>query len=92
MFLLDVIDEVDLDVVPLDVCGFVLGSPYRDMYDAIFIKRVNQYQLIKHGKSFIINTHKGKSKISLVSSNQSKKLIGSSKKYVLLFLRENKSV
>jgi hypothetical protein len=25
------IDEVDLDVVPLDVCGIVLGSPY--LYD-----------------------------------------------------------
>jgi hypothetical protein len=25
------IDEVDLDVVPLDICGIVLGSPY--LYD-----------------------------------------------------------
>jgi hypothetical protein len=32
--------------------------------------------------------HKGKSKISLVSANQAKKLISSSKKYVLLFSRE----
>jgi hypothetical protein len=32
--------------------------------------------------------HKGKSNISLVSANQSKKLISSSKKYVLFFLRE----
>lgn len=51
--------------------------------------RANQYQLIKDGKSFTINAHKGKSKISLVSANQAKKLINSSKKYVLLFLREN---
>ena len=36
--------------------------------------------------------HKGKSKISLVSANQAKKLNSSSKKYVLLFLRENQSV
>lgn len=40
---------------------------------------------------FIINAHKGKSKISLVSANQAKKLISSSKKYVLLFLRENQN-
>jgi hypothetical protein len=33
--------------------------------------------------------HKGKSKISLVSAKQAKKLISSSKKYVFLFLREN---
>nr|QHR91259.1 hypothetical protein Q903MT_gene5291 [Picea sitchensis] len=61
------------------------------MRDAIFMRRANQYRLIKDGKSFIINAHKGKSKISLVSANQAKKLISSSKKYVLLFLRENQS-
>ena len=27
----DFIDEVDLDVVPLDVCGVVFGSPYMYM-------------------------------------------------------------
>jgi uncharacterized protein (UPF0128 family) len=54
-------------------------------------QRANQYHLIKDGKSYIINAHKGKSKISLVSANQAKKLISSSKKYVLLFLRENQS-
>jgi len=29
------IDEVDLDVVPLDICGIVLGSPY--LYDRKYI-------------------------------------------------------
>jgi hypothetical protein len=37
-------------------------------------------------------THiKGKSNISVVSSNQTNKLISSSNKYVLIFLRENQS-
>jgi hypothetical protein len=67
------IDEVVLDVVPLDVCGVVFGSPYMYMRDAIFMWRDNQYLLIKDGKYYIINTHKGKSKISLVSANQVKK-------------------
>jgi hypothetical protein len=35
--------------------------------------------------------YKEKSKLSLVSSNQDKELISSSKKHVLLFLRENQS-
>jgi hypothetical protein len=87
----DFIDEVELDIVPLDVCGVVFGIPYMYMRDAIFMQRANQYRLIKDGKSYIINTHKGKSKISLVSANQAKKLISSSKKYVLLFLRENQT-
>jgi hypothetical protein len=45
--------------------------------------------LIKDGDSFIINADKGKLKISLVSANQAKKLITSSKKYVLLLLPDN---
>jgi hypothetical protein len=37
------IDEVEVDVVPLDVCGVVFGSPYMYMRDAIFMRRENQY-------------------------------------------------
>jgi len=33
--------EVDLDVVPLDVCGVVFGSPYMYMRDEIFMRRAN---------------------------------------------------
>jgi hypothetical protein len=35
------IDEVEVDVVPLDVCGVVFGSPYMYMRDAIFMRREN---------------------------------------------------
>jgi hypothetical protein len=44
------IDEVELDVVPLDICGIVLGSPY--MYDRnkIFYREDNKYQFTKYGK------------------------------------------
>ena len=65
----DFIVEVDLDVVPLDICGVLFGSPYMYMRDAIFMRRANQYRLIKDRKSFIINVQKGNSKISLVSAN-----------------------
>ena len=78
-------------VLPLDVCGVMFGSPYMYMCDSIFTRRSNQYQLVKDGKSFIINVNKGKSEISLISANQANKLINSSKKYVLFFLRETKS-
>jgi hypothetical protein len=37
----DLIDEVELDVVPLDVCGVVFGIPYMHMRDAIFMQRSN---------------------------------------------------
>jgi hypothetical protein len=38
----------------------------------------------------MINAQKGKLKIYLVSDNHANKLINSSKKYVLLFLRETR--
>ena len=87
----DFIDEVELDVVPLDVCHVVFGCPYMYMRDVISMWRENRYLLIKDGKSYIINAHKDKSNISLVSANQYKNFISCSKKHVLLLLRENQS-
>jgi hypothetical protein len=78
----DFIDDVELNVVPLYVCVVVFGKPYMYMRDVIFMWRAKKYQLIKDGKSYIINAYKGKSKISLVSANQGKKSVSSSKKYV----------
>jgi hypothetical protein len=54
------IDEVELDLVPLDVCRLVFGSPYMYMRDFIFMQKSNQYNLVKDQKTFIINAHKGK--------------------------------
>jgi len=72
------------------VCGVVFGSPYMYTRDAIFMRRSKQYHLIRDGKNLIINVDKGKSKKkSLVSSNQAKKWINSSRKFVSLFLRDN---
>jgi hypothetical protein len=48
----DFIDEVELDVVPLDICGVVFGSPYMYMRNAIFMGRANQYRLIKDGNTY----------------------------------------
>jgi hypothetical protein len=55
--------------------------------DVIFTKRENQCRLIKDGEYYIINTHKGKSNISLVSVNQAQN-INSSKNYEFIFIRE----
>jgi hypothetical protein len=43
------VDEVICDVVSLETCGMVLGSPY--LYDrkAIFYREQNQYHLTKEG-------------------------------------------
>jgi len=44
------INEVEVDVVPLYLCGAMFGSHYMYIRDAIFIKRENQYHLIKEEK------------------------------------------
>jgi hypothetical protein len=36
------IDEVDLDVVPLDICGIVLGSPYIYYRKLVFFRHENK--------------------------------------------------
>jgi hypothetical protein len=35
------VDEVVVDVVPLDMCGVILGSSYLYVRDAIFRRREN---------------------------------------------------
>jgi hypothetical protein len=80
---------LEVGVAPLDVCGLVFGRPYMYIKDAIFMRRENQYYLIKDGDSFIINAHKSKCKNSMVSSNQAKKIISSSTMFSFLFSRHN---
>jgi hypothetical protein len=62
------IDEAKVDVVPLNVCGVVFEMSYMYMMVVIFMRREKYYRLIKGRKSFIINAHKIKSKISLISA------------------------
>jgi hypothetical protein len=60
------------------------------VYEGCDIDTKRKIVMLDQGwKFYIINTHKGKSNISLVSTNQAKKMISTSKKNVFLFLREN---
>ena len=58
------VDEVELDIVPLDICGIVLGSPY--LYDRtdIFYWIENKYQITKDGTEYIVRAHKLKDNFS----------------------------
>lgn len=62
------VDEVVAYVVPLDVCGVILGSPYLYVRDAIFRRRANQFGLVKYGKTYAINAHKDRTKLPLISA------------------------
>lgn len=81
------IDEVFLDVVPLDICGIVLGSPY--LYDrkAIIYHKENKYHLFKDKVEYIVKKHKLNDNISLISVRQMKMFLNISKCFILMVVK-----
>lgn len=82
------IDEVELDVVLVDICGLVLGSPYLYDHDVLFYRREHKYHLKKYGVEFIVKAHKSKNHLNLVVSNPMKRLISSNKRFVIMCVKE----
>ena len=66
------IDEVDLDVVSLDICGIVLGGPYLYERKTIFFRHENKYHLTKGGVEYIVRAHNMRVNTTLVSVGQMK--------------------
>jgi hypothetical protein len=86
------VDEVELDVIPLDICGIVLGSPY--LYDrkAIFHRHENKYHLFKNEVEYIVRAHTKKMNLSLVNVGQMKRLVNASKNFVLLMIKPKNDI
>jgi hypothetical protein len=86
------IDEVEPDIIPLDMCGIVLGSPY--LYDrrAIFHRHENKYHLFKNGVEYIVRENTKKLNLSLVNAGQMKRLVNVSKNFVLLMIKPKDNV
>jgi hypothetical protein len=84
------VDEVELDIIPLDICGIVLGSPY--LYDtkAIFYRDENKYLLVKDGIEYFVRAHKLKNNYTLINSGQMKRMINSCKQFLLMVVKEKK--
>jgi hypothetical protein len=82
------IDEVDLDVVPLDICGIMLGSSY--IYDRkkIFFCHEKKYHLTKGGVECTVRAHNMSGNTTLVSAGQMKRLINTNNIYVLMVVIE----
>lgn len=82
------VDKVEMDVIPLDICGMVLGSPY--LYDrkAVFFHHENKYHITNDGVEYIVRAHQNKINASLVSTGQMKWLVNSSKTCMLIVIRE----
>jgi hypothetical protein len=86
------INEVDLDVIPLDICGIVLRIPY--LYDRrdIFHRHENKYNLFKNGVEYIVRAHTKKLNLSLVNVGQMKRLVNASKNFFLLMIKPKANV
>jgi len=78
---------VELDVVPVDICGVVLGSPYLYDRDVVFYRREHKYHLKKDGVEFIVREHQSKNHLNIVA-NQMKRLISSNKIFVIMCIKE----
>jgi hypothetical protein len=63
------VEEGYLDVVPLDRCGIVLGSPYHYNRKVIFFRKENKYNLTKDGLEYIVRVHSTKSNPTLISAS-----------------------
>jgi hypothetical protein len=66
------IDEVELDVIPLDICGITLGSPY--LYDKkdILYREDKKYHHTKDGIDYIVRSYCVKTNLSFVTIGQMK--------------------
>lgn len=58
-----------VDVVPLDICGVILGNPYMWDRDGIYYRILNKMQLVKYGRVFLASAHKRKKNLPLVTTN-----------------------
>jgi hypothetical protein len=88
----NLVDEVELDVIPLDIYGIVLGSPC--LYDrkAIFHRHENKYHLFKDGVEYIVRAHTKKMNLSIINAGQMKRLVNASKNFVLLMIKPKNDV
>jgi hypothetical protein len=81
------IDDVELDVIPLDVCGIVLGIPYFYDRKAIFYREENKYCFTKDEIEYIVRAHHMKTGMSLLNTVQMKRLVNTSKNLSLMSIK-----
>ena len=82
------LDEVELDVVPLEISGIVLGSPY--LYDRKFVfhSHENEYHLFKDGIEYFIRAHRKKTGLSLMHASEMKRIVNESQNLILLMIKQ----
>eukprot|EP00253_Pinus_taeda_P034532 PITA_34532 len=84
------VDEVELYIIPLDICGIFLGSPYLYEIKSIFYRAENKYLLIKDGIEYFVRAHKLKNNYTLINLGQMKQTVNSCKQFLLIVVKEKK--
>ena len=86
------VDELELDVVPIDILGIILGSP--QLYDkkAVFYHHENKYHLIKDGVEYIVRAHCKKLNIPLVNVGKMKRLVNAITHFVLPTIKKKEDL
>ena len=79
------LDEVELDVVPLEISGIVLGSPYLYDREAVFHHHENKCHFFKNGIEYIVRAHKKNMGLSLMHAGQMKRIVNARQKISLMF-------
>ncbi|KAA8535891.1 hypothetical protein F0562_030894 [Nyssa sinensis] len=69
------IDEITCEVVPIDICQVIFGSPYLWDRDAIYYRRAQKYEFSKDGKKFIVHKDKADSRVDLVTACQARRMV-----------------
>jgi hypothetical protein len=75
-------------VVPLDICGIILGFPYLYDIKSIFFREENMYHLIKDVIEYILRSHHMKSDLSLVTKGKLKRIVNARKDVSLMSTKE----
>ena len=77
-----------MDVVPLDICGIVLGIPYLYNRKAVFFRHEKKYHLTKYGVEYIVRYYGMKDISSFVTTGSMKRVVNSNNNRVLTIVEE----
>lgn len=80
----EIIDEMACEVVPLNICQVVLGSPYLWDQDTVCFHQAQKYQFQKDGRKFIVTRDPIDSTKDLTSIDQAKRMMNACHKLVAL--------
>ncbi|KAA8542785.1 hypothetical protein F0562_023937 [Nyssa sinensis] len=89
------IDELTCEVVPIDICQVIFGSPYLWERDAIYYRRAQKYEFSKDGKKFIVHKDKADSRVDLVTACQARRMVNACQSFdrsTILVLESSSSI